>query len=342
MTESNKKKDPNAVSLGRKGGKKGGKARAKKLSKDERTAIAKKAAESRWGAVATHMGELEIGESTLDCAVLEDGRRVLSLRGVGRALQRTSGGRDYRLRNEAEHPLPVWVSQPRVAPFVSPELAEKLTKPIAYRMPQGGLAYGVEASLLTDICDVWLKARQAGVLHPTQLATAQRAEILVRGLAQTGIIALVDEATGYQFQRARNALAEILEAFCTRELAQWAKTFPDEYYVQLFRLKGKNVRLLSTKKPQWMGSVTNNLVYQRLAPGVLEELRRLNPKNEKGRRRARHHQYLTRDVGHPKLKEHIAQLIVLMRASVDWDMFKMLLERSLPRMGDNLILPSVE
>ena len=41
-------KDPAAVSLGRRGGLKGGKARAKALTADQRSEIAKKAAEKRW------------------------------------------------------------------------------------------------------------------------------------------------------------------------------------------------------------------------------------------------------------------------------------------------------
>lgn len=42
-------KDPAAVALGRKGGLKGGKARAASLSKKRRSEIAKKAAKARWG-----------------------------------------------------------------------------------------------------------------------------------------------------------------------------------------------------------------------------------------------------------------------------------------------------
>jgi hypothetical protein len=41
-------KNPAAVALGRLGGLKGGKARAKSLSKSKRAAIAKKAAQARW------------------------------------------------------------------------------------------------------------------------------------------------------------------------------------------------------------------------------------------------------------------------------------------------------
>jgi len=41
-------KDPAAVALGRKGGLKGGKARAAKMTKEERSEAARKAAKARW------------------------------------------------------------------------------------------------------------------------------------------------------------------------------------------------------------------------------------------------------------------------------------------------------
>jgi hypothetical protein len=48
LTNLDEGKNPNAVALGRLGGQKGGKARAKKLSAARRKSIAKKAARSRW------------------------------------------------------------------------------------------------------------------------------------------------------------------------------------------------------------------------------------------------------------------------------------------------------
>ena len=46
--EAERVKDPAAVALGRKGGLKGGKARAASMTKKQRIASAKKAAEARW------------------------------------------------------------------------------------------------------------------------------------------------------------------------------------------------------------------------------------------------------------------------------------------------------
>ena len=95
---------------------------------------------------------------------------------------------------------------------------------------------GLEASLLPKVCEVWLKARDAGDLTKIQKPVAARAEILMRVLAHTGIIALVDEVTGYQHVRAEDALTKILEAFIAKELQPYVSTFPPTYYEEMFRL----------------------------------------------------------------------------------------------------------
>lgn len=48
LEDANAGKNPAAVALGRLGGKKGGKARAEKLSPAKRKAIARRAAQARW------------------------------------------------------------------------------------------------------------------------------------------------------------------------------------------------------------------------------------------------------------------------------------------------------
>jgi hypothetical protein len=142
-----------------------------------------------------------------------------------------------------------------------------------------------------------------------------RFNALVRDwLAVDGIIALVDEATGYQADRARDALALILEAFIGKELATWAKTFDDEFYRQMFRLRDWSTEQLGTsQRPPLIGKLTNNIVYERLAPAVLDELKRKNPRLASGSRRTKHHQWLTSGFGHPKLREHLAKVIALMQ-----------------------------
>ena len=88
-----------------------------------------------------------------------------------------------------------------------------------------------------------------------------------------------------------------------------------------------------------VGKYTNNLVYDRLASGILEELESRNPKNQKGQRKAKHHQWLSMDVGHPALQQHLEAIIGLMRISDYWDQFHRLVDRALPKQGDTLLLP---
>ena len=91
---------------------------------------------------------------------------------------------------------------------------------------------------------------------------------------------------------------------------------------------------MKVNRPIVVGHYTNDVVYGRLAPGVLQELKRVNPPDEKGHRKHRHHQWLTEDVGHPRLKEHITGVVALMRAAKDWEHFQRLLNRAFPKQGE--------
>jgi hypothetical protein len=154
-------------------------------------------------------------------------------------------------------------------------------------------------------------------------------------LAAVGIVALVDEATGYQEVRDKLALQAILDKFLQKEFAAWAKRFPDEFYQQIFRLRGWQWRGMKVNRPQVVAHYTKDIVYSRLAPGILNELESRNLKDEQGKRRARHHQWLTDDVGHPALAQHLYAVVGLMRGSDSWEDFKRFLDRSYPKREDS-------
>jgi hypothetical protein len=210
------------------------------------------------------------------------------------------------------------------------------SRPITFALPSGGRASGYNAELLPAVCEIYLQARDAKTLPPNQQHVAQQAEILVRGLARVGIIALVDEATGYQEMRAKTALAEILEAFIDRELQPYLQTFPDDFYREMFRLRGLDYPNAMVKRPQYFGHLTNDVVYKRLAPGVLEELKKLTPRDDSGRRKHKLFQHLTTNVGYPKLREHLGSVVTLMKLSDDWPDFTRKLEQFHPRIGDTI------
>ena len=271
---------------------------------------------------------LAISGVEIPCFVLEDETRVLVQRGLatGIGMSNPSGVQVHR-----------FASSSSMRPFVSNTLIEVLDNPIRFLTPNG-IGHGYPASILVDLCTAVLAARDARALKTNQTHIALRADALVRGLATVGIIALVDEATGYQKIREQRALATILEKFISKELQQWTKTFPYEFYSQIFRLKGWPGPS-GTKGPRVIAKYTNDFVYERLAPGVLNELKRINPTLTSGARQHKHHQWFTPDVGHPKLKEHLAGVIMLMKAAPNWTRFYASINRAAPKLNATIPLP---
>jgi hypothetical protein len=274
---------------------------------------------------------LRIGDTEIPCYVLEGERRVLVQRGIVAALGMARGSS----ANTGGDRLAKFTAGKALSPYVSAELLAVTANPIKFQTPNGSVAYGYEATILADICEAVLQARSDGRLQKQQEHIAKQCEILVRGFARVGIIALVDEATGFQNVRARRALDKILEQWIRDELLKWAKMFPDEFYEQMARLRGLHYSEIAAKRPPYIGRLTNDIVYERLAPGVLEELKRKNPKDDKGRRRHKHFQWLTEDIGNPRLREHLWAVIGLMRASSNWRNFYSLLNRAFPKYTDH-------
>ena len=268
---------------------------------------------------------LVIGDIEIPCYVLEDETRVLTQRGLFYGIGAKRGG------GIGGAEMPRIMASKNISPFISKELAAALTNPIEFQPPGGGrTAYGYPATLLVDICNVYLIAREANALLQSQMHIADQAEIIVRGLATVGIISLVDDATGYRFIREQRALATILERFIAKELRPWTKTFPYEFYELIYKLKGWSGPD-GHKRPPLIGLYTNQIVYERLAPGVLDELKRRTPRLPSGNRPHKFFQWFTPDVGHPKLKEHLIGVMALMRASPNWTAFKRNLKRSYPK-----------
>ncbi len=292
----------------------------------------------------TKLGKLHLGGRDLECAVLEDGTRVLSQRMFTKALDAPSGGAAFKRRfQEGVADLPIFLAYERLRPFIDKELAASLNSPIEYVPEHGGrTALGIKAEFVPKVCDVWLKARDAGVLTDRQKRIAQQADILIRGLAHVGIAALVDEATDYQEIRDKHALEAILDKFLRKEFAAWAKTFPDEFYQEMFRLRGWQWRGMKVNRPSVVGHYTNDLVYERLAPELLTELQRLNPKDEKGHRKVKHFQWLTEDIGHPALAQHLYATIGFMRAAATWDQFYRMMQRAFPKKNTTMLLPMAD
>ena len=271
---------------------------------------------------------LVIAGVEISCFVLEDETRVLVQRGLatGIGMSKPSGVQVHR-----------FASSSSMSPFVSNALIEVLDNPIRFLTPNG-IGHGYPASILVDLCTAVLAARDARALKTSQTHIASRADLLIRGLATVGIIALVDEATGYQEIRDRLDLHKLLDRFLLKEHAKWAKRFPDEFYQEIFRLKDWQWQGMKVNRPSVVGRYTNDLVWDRIAPGVRKELERLNPKKETGSRARRHHQWLTDDIGHPSLQKHLIGVIALMksvRTEYGWDECLRRIQRVYPKVGRN-------
>jgi hypothetical protein len=288
---------------------------------------------------------LKIGKLELQAYVLEDGTRVLIQSDMLTALGMSTGGGRKQLQSANAQPinkLEQFAQTQSLKPYISTEVLTRTKSPLVFKLPTGKTANGYEATLLPDICNAVLEARENGALNPRQKHIAKQCEILVRGLAVVGIVALVDEATGYQEIRDRDALQKILDKYITGEYAKWTKRFPDEFYQQLFRLKNMTYPPATKNKPSYIGYWTNDIVYSRLAPGVVAKLKELNPRQISGHRARTHHQYMTEDFGTPELKRHLENLIFLMRGSTTWDGFYRMLQRASPKFGDTMQLPFTE
>jgi len=315
-------------------GSKGGEARRDALVPSERKAIAKKAAEARWGndlPRASHDGPLQIGDAVLIAAVLTNGKRLLSqgtvLQAIGRS--RTPKGGTGGFSNVDQ--LPFFLSAEVLKPFISEELLMSTT-PIHFRLKKGAKTVGYDAMLLPMICEVYLNFRDYLQLElaskdDPRVKTAETmmkryghiiaaCDSLMRGLARRGIIALVDDATGYQNERVLEDIQRlVIEAYVTPKLQTWTRKFPHEFFREVYRLHGWDYKPGQLKHPSYVGKFINKYVYDALPVGVADELRLTLPKNEKGNRKAKLWQALTTETGSPHLDKQLNDDILLMQVS---------------------------
>lgn len=319
---------------------KGGKARARNLSQDERSAIARKGAEAKHNRplpTATHKGVLKIGDAEIQCFVLDDGRRVISGRGLTSAIGMKGRGQGVG----------------RISTLKAVKLSQNNNLPLAIEKPiqflggspkVGQPSDGFEAMVLQDLCEAMLEARDAGILASEhELRYAKEAEILIRSFARVGIVALVDEATGFQGERPKDALQQYLQMLVRKELAVWAKKFPDEFYENIYKIRGWVWPGIGKNRYSVVAHYTRDLVYERMAPGLLKELEEKSPKDERGQRSTRMHQWLTGDIGDPMLASHLQSILTLQRLAIangwGWARFMNMVDQVMKKKGDTLDLP---
>ncbi len=178
------------------------------------------------------------------------------------------------------------------------------------------LANGYEATQLVDICDAYLQAEEQNLLKSNQRNLAKQAGIILRSCAKVGIIALIDEATGYQQFRAKRELQLKLQAFIADELQEWARMFPDEFWLELARLEG--IHYSPRHRPLRWGRYIMMFVYDAIDPEVGKELRKKNPTPHF---KVNHHQWL-KTWGRQKVNDQIQRVVTIMKLCDNMDDFR--------------------
>lgn len=259
-----------------------------------------------------YTGTLNIAGNEIQCAILENENRIINGTNVLKVFGRKQMG-----ANKHQGMSPILTSK-KLEAYVLPDEIEKL-KPVKYIAKNGREVSGYHAEAMQILCEIYLRARDAEELADGQLHLAIQADIIIRSLAKTGVIALIDEATGFQYEREKDALQKVLSAYIKEDYLTWQRRFPRKFYEEMFRLCGWEFNPLTVKRPQYLGKLTNKYVYELLPTGVLEKLRALNPIKENGLRSRKHFQHLSEDVGLVHFERHLTKIITLMEISDDFN-----------------------
>lgn len=334
----------------------GGKARAEKLTPEQRSEIATIAAESRWKRTAelegmprlpkaTHIGELQL-TGGIPCAVLENGKRVLTQRGMFVALGRNKNPTTGHTTTIDSRPG--FLAAENLNEFIPDDL-RRSWDPIPFRLPKGSggfkgnIAFGYDATILPKICNVFVDAKIAGKTTKQQEHIVTACRNMLKGLAGVAIIALVDEATGYQYDRAKDELIKILEAYISPKLLPWTHRFPHEFFRLVYKLYGWDYKPGTVKHPQYVGKFIKKYVYGQFPPPVVAELESRNPITESGYRKFQNHRLLTVDTGHPHLDRAITIDMTLMQIADGPKQFEEFYKKALGKpYQQQLPLPPVE
>lgn len=268
---------------------------------------------------ATHSGTWKIENGVeIECYVMDNKERVLSLRGAARSMGLSGSGSAALVRNLNSR----WIS-----PYLSDGLRDWLEKAnrntlTQYLTKRGGKFTPFGADIFVDLCKAYVDAKHDGTLKmESQMRIADKMYAIMTAFAKTGLSAVIDEVTGYQYDREKDELQKLLSKYISDELLPWAKRFPDEFYKQMFRLKGWTYN--GANRPQYVGKLTNQYIYDYLPEGVLQELKEKTPKNKKL------HQSLTESVGVPHLDKQLQKTIALMQASDTWEEFEVLFGKAM-------------
>ncbi len=316
---------------------KGGNERAKSLSPEERQRIARAGAIARWQKANTpidpnrtpnaeYNGPLEIGEAKIDAYVLDDGRRVIHKRGMAKALGMKSEGGNAFMKT---------MNRKGLGSALPQEIRDKIDNPLVFNVLAGDPGHGYEATFLIDLCKAIMRANKDGKLKPSQEFLAIQAEVIVSASAKLGIVALVDEATGYIADKRKEEYRELFRDFIREECRQWEKEFPDQFFEMFYKLYGLKRKNPKANHPSFFGHLIRKYIYHPLANSngaVLKELDEKNPVvYTGGGRKHKLHQFLSENVGVPAFRAHLWQVVGIGNSVTDKASFDKAFDRAFPK-----------
>lgn len=251
---------------------------------------------------ARFSGLLSIGEGELPCYVLEGGIRVFSTTGLLKSL-------GFKPNSNADEVFKSKQIQPYLTPIADRQKKGNL---IEFYTDRGTLAKGYDVERFIEICQAYSQALEKNVLRfDRHIEAARKANAILRACSKIGVIALVDEVTGYQYARAENELQFKLKLYLSDEMRGWEKTFPDDLWVQFARLTHWSGTPTKNRPRHW-GYFVMDLIYRSLDPDVARYLKENKPPPEKGQN---YHQWFNEDYGAKKLREHINRIIGMAQAA---------------------------
>ncbi len=249
--------------------------------------------------VAKWPGTLPIGTVELPVYVLDDGRRVITRNGATTVLTSGKGGGN----------LESYIGVAALKDYIPDDLPGQMFE---IEIPEvvNKTVLGMTAETFLEICTAYARALDEGKLKtPRQIEIATKAGVFLAACSKVGLIALIDEATGYQYVRSEEALQLKLRLFLGEEMRKWEQTFPEELWREFGRLTNWHGSLV--QRPKYWGRLVMELIYDYLEPDVADWLRKHNPKPQKGQN---HHQWLNGQYGLKKLTEHIWKVVGMAQA----------------------------
>jgi hypothetical protein len=210
----------------------------------------------------SHRGQLLIADIRIDCAVLDNGMRVLTASSILKAFGCTAIEESSGLEILSTK-LPLFLAKNNLERYVNQYFIFKY-KPIFYLdNKQKKTAYN--ANLLPKLCGLYLLARRNGDLYTTQIKIATRSEIILSTLAQVGIMSLIDEVTGYQIDRRHEALRILITSYIPKEFQKLIELLSDSFYTELDWLySSSHKHFKSLKRPQEYARFIKKYIFEEI------------------------------------------------------------------------------